>query len=46
MAFLPIEDHGVIGDLQTVALVGLDGTIDWCCLPFFDSASVFAAILD
>ncbi|MDA2936807.1 glycoside hydrolase family 15 protein [Acidobacteria bacterium AH-259-A15] len=46
MAYLPIEDHGVIGDLHTIALVGSDGTIDWCCLPHFDSPSVFAGILD
>ena len=46
MAYLPIEAHGVIGDLQTIALVGRDGTIDWCCLPHFDSPSVFASILD
>jgi GH15 family glucan-1,4-alpha-glucosidase len=44
--YLPIEEHGVIGDLHTVALVGTDGTIDWLCLPHFDSPSVFAAILD
>ena len=43
---LPIEDHGVIGDLHTVALVGLDGAIDFFCAPRFDSPSVFAAVLD
>jgi GH15 family glucan-1,4-alpha-glucosidase len=46
MSYLPIEDHGVIGNLHTVALVGLNGTIDWCCLPRFDSPSVFGSILD
>ena len=44
--YLPIAEHGVIGDLHTVALVGTDGTIDWYCCPRFDSPSVFAAILD
>jgi GH15 family glucan-1,4-alpha-glucosidase len=44
--YLPIAEHGIIGDLHTVALVGSDGTIDWYCCPTFDSPSVFAAILD
>ncbi|MGW3953636.1 glycoside hydrolase family 15 protein [Streptomyces sp. NPDC004752] len=44
--YLPIAEHGLIGDLQTVALVGSDGTIDWYCCPSFDAPSVFAAILD
>jgi GH15 family glucan-1,4-alpha-glucosidase len=44
--YLPIAEHGMIGDLHTVALVGTDGTIDWYCCPRFDSPSIFAAILD
>jgi GH15 family glucan-1,4-alpha-glucosidase len=44
--YLPIAEHGVVGDLHTVALVGTDGTIDWFCCPHFDSPSVFASILD
>ena len=44
--YLPIEEHGVIGDLRSVALVGTDGTIDWYCPVRFDAPSVFAALLD
>ena len=44
--YLRIEDHGIIGDLYTAALVGMDGTIDWFCAPHFDSPSIFASILD
>lgn len=42
----PIESCGIIGNLQSVALVATDGAIDWCCLPRFDSPSIFASILD
>ncbi|WP_078943052.1 glycoside hydrolase family 15 protein [Streptomyces aureus] len=44
--YLPIADHGLIGDLRSAALVGTDGTIDWYCCPRFDAPSVFASILD
>jgi GH15 family glucan-1,4-alpha-glucosidase len=46
MSYLPIERYGIIGDMRSVALCGNNGSIDWCCLPNFDSPSVFAAILD
>jgi GH15 family glucan-1,4-alpha-glucosidase len=46
MNYPAIEDHGLIGDLQTAALVSTDGTVDWMCLPRFDSPSVFASLLD
>lgn len=46
MEYQPIEDHGVVGNLRTVALVAKNGSIDWFCFPHFDSPSIFAAILD
>ena len=46
MAYQPIENYGIIGNMYTTALVGMDGSIDWLCFPHFDSPSVFASILD
>src|ERR1700734_4233087 len=44
--YLPIEEHGIMGDLAPVALVGTDGTVDWFCPARFDAPSLFGAILD
>jgi GH15 family glucan-1,4-alpha-glucosidase len=45
-AYQDLEDYGIIGNLETCALVGRDGSIDWLCFPFLESPSVFAALLD
>lgn len=45
-SYQPLENYGVIGNLHTVALVGMNGSIDWYCLPHFDSPSIFGALLD
>ena len=46
MKYKPIESYGVIGDLHTVALVGMDGSIDFMSFPRFDSPTIFGALLD
>ncbi|GAF97158.1 unnamed protein product, partial [marine sediment metagenome] len=42
----PIADYGLISDMHSCALVSRAGSVDWCCFPHFDSAAVFARILD
>jgi GH15 family glucan-1,4-alpha-glucosidase len=46
MSYQPIENYGIIGNMRTVALVGMNGSIDWHCYPHFDSPSIFGALLD
>jgi GH15 family glucan-1,4-alpha-glucosidase len=46
MTFLPIENYGVIGNMKSIALIGMNGSIDFLCYPNFDSPTVFAALLD
>ena len=46
MSYQPIENYGVVGNMRTVALVSINGSIDWFCFPHFDSPSVFGALLD
>ena len=44
--YQPIDDYGIIGNMRSAALVGVNGSIDWFCFPHFDSPSIFAKILD
>lgn len=46
MAYKPLEEYGVIDNLETVALAGRDGPIDWCCFPHVESLNLFVRILD
>src|SRR5689334_15320427 len=46
MRYQPIENYGIVGDLNTIALISLHGSIDFMCFPDFDSPSIFAALLD
>ncbi len=46
LPYPPIEQHGVIGDQRTAALIAADGTLDWLCLPDYDGAPGFGALLD
>src|SRR6516162_10337257 len=46
MPFEPIENYGVIGNMQSIGLVGMNGSIDFLCYPNFDSPTIFAALLD
>src|SRR5438874_13760061 len=46
MSFVPIVNYGVIGNMRSIALVGVNGSIDFLCYPNFDSPTVFASLLD